>query len=183
MRGNGRGHVSTPPAKKNGGLAVIALREPHPAILLRHFYSKRADLGETFEIFRRNFTGAIDLVRVDVFAQITFKFMQEIFASRAVLRALRGKWINSTEIVASDEKIAGETTAVFKRIARRFGQLERFALAFRHLRCVNDGSRRFFRFCAGFLSDLFFGRFEQAFHTSTGVSLVWTPWTVPGVSS
>src|SRR2546430_15074668 len=109
--------------------------------------------------------------------------MQEIFASGAVLRALRGKWINATEIVASDEKIAGETTAVFQRIACRFGQLERFALAFRHLRCVNDGSRRFFRFCACFLSDLFFRRFERAFHRSTGVSPAGTPGILPGVSS
>src|SRR6266480_4175671 len=83
MRRNERGHVSIPTAKQNCGLAVIALGETQPAILLRHFNSKRADLGETFEIFRRNFTGAIDLVRVDVFAQITFEFMQEIFASGA----------------------------------------------------------------------------------------------------
>jgi len=81
---------------------------------------------------------AVDFVRIDMFAQITFQLLQEIFARDAVFRALRGIWVNSIEIVTSDEKIAGETAAVLERIARRFRQLKRFPLAFRHLRRVDD---------------------------------------------
>ena len=99
-----------------------------------------------------------------MFAQITFKFAEEIFARGAIFRALRGIGINSIEIITSDEKIAGETAAVLERIAGGFCQLERFALAFRHLRRVDDGGHRFFGSCAGFLSDLFFRRFERRFH-------------------
>ena len=68
-----------------------------------------------------------------MFAQIIFELAQELFTRGAIFRALRGIGINSIEIVSPDEKIAGEAPAVLKRIARGFGQLERFALAFRHL--------------------------------------------------
>src|SRR5439155_12206832 len=68
------------------------------------------------------------------------------------------------EIVTSDKQVAGETAAVFKRIASGLGKLERLALAFRHLRCVDNGSYRLFGLCTGFLSDLFFRCFEWRFH-------------------
>ena len=164
MRGNERGHVSIPTSKQNCGPPVIALRQTEPAIFARHFNSKCADLGQALEIFRRNFTSAIDLVRIDMFAQVTFKLLQKILAGGAIFSALRGIRINSIEIVTPDEKITCETAAVFKRIARSFRELKRFALAFRHFRRVDDGSRRFFRFCAGFFSDLFLRRFERRFH-------------------
>ena len=83
--------------------------------------------------------------------------------------------MDAVEIVATDEKITGETAAIIERIARRFRQLERFTLPFRHLRSVDDRRGWFFRLAigrirptgglgAGFLSDLFFRRFERAFH-------------------
>ena len=99
-----------------------------------------------------------------MFAQVTFKLLQKILAGGAIFSALRGIRVNSIEIVTPDEKITCETAAVFKRIARSFRELKRFALAFRHFRRVDDGSRRFFRFCAGFFSDLFLRRFERRFH-------------------
>src|SRR5204862_1110837 len=76
MRGNERGHVSIPTSKQNCGAPVIALRQTEPAIFARYFNSKCADLGQALEIFRRNFTSAIDLVRIDMFAQVTFKLLQ-----------------------------------------------------------------------------------------------------------
>src|SRR6266478_3958679 len=133
MRGNERGYISIPAPQQNCRASIIILRQTKSAIFLRHLDSKRADLRESLEIFRRNFARAIDLVRIDVVAQIRFEFAQEIFARGAILRALRRIWINSIEIVTSDEKVAGETAAVLKRIARCFCQLERFAMAFRHL--------------------------------------------------
>src|SRR5438105_410881 len=89
---------------------------------------------------------------------------------RATLGRLRRIRMNTREIIAADEKVAGETSAVLERIARGLGKLERFALAFDHLRCVDDGNRRrSFRLCAGFLSPAtagFFRRFERRFHNA-----------------
>jgi len=75
--------------------------------------------------------------------------------------------MDSIEIVTSDEQVAGETAAVFERIARGLRKLERLALAFRHLRCVDNARRyRLFRLCAGFRGDLSFRCFERRFHTN-----------------
>src|SRR5437667_2714551 len=177
MRRDKRGHVSIPTAKQNRGTSIIALRQTEPAIFLRHFDSKCAEFGKSLEIFRWNFTGAIDLVPIDMLPQIIFQLAQKIFASRAIFRALRGIRVNPIKIIASDEKIAGKTAAILERIARGLGQLECFALAFRHLRCVDDGGYRFFRLVtgrvrptggcrAGFFSYLLFRRFERRFHVN-----------------
>src|SRR6266487_2741372 len=133
MRRNKCGDISIPTPQQNRRASIIALRQTEPAVFPGHFDSKRADLRQSLEIFRRNFTSAIDLVRVDMFAQITFELAQEIFARSAVFRALRGIRVNSIEIVTSDEKVASETAAVLERIACGFGKLKRFALALRHL--------------------------------------------------
>src|SRR3954452_7952788 len=115
-----------------------------------------------------------------MFAQISFELAQKVFASRPILGALCRIGMDSIEIVTSDKQVAGETAAVFKRIARGLGELERLALAFAHLRCVDDGSRRgLLWLCARFLSDLFFRCFEWGFHSSTGVPPVGTPGILP----
>src|SRR5215469_13041693 len=113
-----------------------------------------------------------------MFSQITFKLPQELFASGAILGALRGVRMDSIEIVTSYEQVAGETAAVFERIARGLGELERLALAFGHFRCVDDSrSYRFFGLatgrvrltsglCARFLGDLFFRCSKWRFHVN-----------------
>src|SRR4029453_16982033 len=104
-----------------------------------------------------------------MFAQIGFKFAQKLFPSGPILSGLCRVRMDSIEIVTSDKQVAGETAAVFERIARGLSELERFTLAFHHLRSVNNG-RSYPLFglgtglCAGFLSDLFFGCFEGGFH-------------------
>src|SRR5437899_3709944 len=133
MRRYERGYVSVPTAKQHCRASVIALRQTKPAVFLRNFDSKRADFRESFKIFGRNFAGAIDLVRIDMFAQITFQLADEIFARGAIFGTLRGIRVNSIEIVATNKEIAGETAAVLERIARGLSQLERLALAFGHL--------------------------------------------------
>src|SRR5262249_15157122 len=86
-------------------------------------------------------------------------------ARGAILGGLCGVRMDSVEIVTSDKQIAGETAAVFERIARGLRKLERLTLAFRHFRRVDDGGwQGRFRLCAGFLSDLFFRCFERRFH-------------------
>src|SRR5439155_24262492 len=117
MRRNKGCNISAPTTTQNCGASVIALRQTEPAIFLRHLDSKRADLRESFEIFRWNFTSAIDLVRIDVIAQIAFQLPQKIFAGRAIFCALCRVRINPIEIVAPDEKIARESAAVLERIA------------------------------------------------------------------
>src|SRR5206468_7553025 len=112
MRRNKRSHVSIPAPKQNCGASVVGLRQTKAAIFLWNFDSKRPDLCEPFEIFGRNFAGAIDFVRTDMFAQVTFQLLQEILARDAVLCTLRGVRVNPIEIVTSDEQIAGETAAV-----------------------------------------------------------------------
>src|SRR5262249_7141348 len=122
-------------------------------------------LREAVEIFRRNFTGAIDFIGIDVFAQISFKLPEELFSSGTILGGLCRIGMDSIEIVTSDEQVAGETAAVFERIAGGLSKLERFALALGHFRCIDDGSgRAYFGLRAGFFSDLFFGRFEWRLH-------------------
>src|SRR5437667_2688807 len=165
MSGNERGHVSVPTAQQNCRTSIVGLRQTEPTILLRHLDSKRADLRESLEIFRRNFTSAIDLVRIHMFTQVVFDLAQEIFARGTIFRTLRGIRIDSIEIVTPDEKIAGKTAAVLERIARCFCQLERFALPFRHLRRVDDSDRRgLFGLRACLFSNLFLRRFEGGFH-------------------
>src|SRR6266478_6637061 len=78
MRGNERGYISIPAPQQNCRASIIILRQTKSAIFLRHLDSKRADLRESLEIFRRNFARAIDLVRIDVVAQIRFEFAQEM---------------------------------------------------------------------------------------------------------
>ncbi len=172
MRRHKRGYVSVPTAQQHCRASIIALRQTKSAVLLRNFDSKRADLRESFKIFGRNFAGAIDLVGIDMFAQITFQLTDEIFAGGAIFGALRGIRVNSIEIVTSDEQIAGETAAILERITCRFRELERFALALGHLRRVDDGGDRLPRFCAGFLSDLSFRRFERRFHEGSASMLL-----------
>src|SRR6266705_4653368 len=183
MRRYERGYVSVPTAQQYCSASIIALRQTKPAVFLPNFDSKRAELRESLEIFRRNFAGAIDLVWIDMFAQIIFQLANKIFASDAILCTLRGIRINPIEIVTSDEQIAGETAAVLERIARRFRQLKRLALAFGHLRCIDDSRRRLLQLSAGFLNDLFFRRFERRFHiiSSTDILSVGTLGILPGV--
>ena len=140
------------------------MRQTEAAIFLRHLDSKRANFRQTFEIFGWNFTGAIDLIRIDIFAQITFQFLQKFFACSAVLGGLRRIRVNPIKIVTADKQVTGETATVLERIAGRFGELKRFALTFRHLRRVDDRGYRPFWLRAGFLSDLFFGSFQWGFH-------------------
>jgi hypothetical protein len=90
MRGHERGDISIPTAKQHCCASIIGLGQAEPAIFLRHFDSKRADLCKSFEIFRRNFTGAIDLIGIYMFAQISFKLAQKLFASGAILGACAG---------------------------------------------------------------------------------------------
>src|SRR5438477_257697 len=78
--------------------------------------------------------------------------------------ALRRTGINPIEIVAPDEKIARKTAAVIQWIARGFGQLECFALAFRHLRRVDRTGCGLCRLGAGFGGNLFFGSLEGRLH-------------------
>src|SRR5438093_2688751 len=130
MRSDQGGDISVPTAKQHCCASIIGLGQPEPAIFLWHLDPKRADLRQTLEIFRRNFTCAINLIGIDMFTQITFKLAQKLFASGAILGALRGIRVNSIEIVSPNKKVAGETPAVFERIARGLGELERFALPF-----------------------------------------------------
>src|SRR5215471_19711151 len=117
-----------------------------------------------------------------MFAKISFKLAQKVFPSRAILGALCRIRVNSIEVVSADEQVAGETASVLKGIPRRLGELKRFALAFGHFRSVDDGSRhRSFRFCTGFLSDLFFRCFERGFHGGTGIPPAGTQGILPGV--
>src|SRR5947207_10713810 len=120
-----------------------------------------------------------------MFAQISFKLAQKLLASRPILGGLCRVRMDSIEIVTSDKQVAGETAAVFQRITRGLGELERFALAFGHLRCVDDGSRRrLLGLRARFLGDLFFGGFQRRLHSGTGVvPPVGTPGILPGVST
>src|SRR2546423_251591 len=108
-------------------------------------------------------------------AQIIFELLQKCLARRAVFRALRGKREDAAEVVSSDKEVARKTAAIIKRIARCFGQLERFALALRHFGSVDDRRRRCapFRFRglrAGFFSDLFFRRFQRGLHDRRNAS-------------
>src|SRR5215208_6574735 len=125
MRRNERGDVSIPTAKQHCRVSIVRLGQPKPAIFLRNLDPKCADLRKAFEIFRRDLTGAIDLIGIDMFAQIGFKLAQKLFASGAILSALCGVRMDSIEIITSDEQVAGETAAVLQWIARGLGKLER----------------------------------------------------------
>src|SRR5207245_10440714 len=111
---------------------IMPLREAEPAVFLRHFDSERANLRQPLEVLRRNFTGAIDLIGIDMFAKITFKLAQKLFPSGAILGALCRIRVNSIEVVSADEQVAGETAPVLKRISRRLGELKRSSLALGH---------------------------------------------------
>src|SRR6266487_4074594 len=117
MGGDKRGYISIPTAEQNCAAPIIILRQTETAVFLRHLDSKRSDLREPLEIFRWNFPCAIDFVRIDMIAQIALQPAQKIFARRAVFGALRRPWVNSVEIVATDEKIARKTTAIIQRVA------------------------------------------------------------------
>src|SRR5437763_11504966 len=100
MRRNKRCNVSIPTPKQNCGPSVIGLRQTESAIFLRHLDSKRTDFRKSLEIFRWNFAGAIDLIRIDMFAQISFQLLQKFFASGAIFSALRRIRVNPIELVS-----------------------------------------------------------------------------------
>src|SRR4030095_17006896 len=125
MRRHERGDVSIPTAKQHCRTSIIRLGQSEAAVFLRHLDPKRADLRESFEILRRNFTCAIDLIGIDMFTQIRFKLAQKLLASGPILGGLCGVRMDSIEIVTSDEQVASETAAVFERIARGLRKLER----------------------------------------------------------
>src|SRR5215831_9013086 len=124
MRRYERGDVSIPTAKQHCSASVIGLGQAEAAIFLRHLDSECTNLRESFEIFWRNFTRAIDLIGIDMFAEISFKLPQELFASAAILGALRWVRVNSIEVISSDKQVAGKTAAVLQRIPRGFRKLE-----------------------------------------------------------
>ncbi len=117
MRGNKRGEIRVPAAEQHRRAPVIHLRQTKPAVLRRNFHTERAHCEEVVDVVLRNFAGAIDLIGIHVFAQIFLQTAEKLFARRAVLRALLRPWINPIEVVATDEKIAGETASLIKRIA------------------------------------------------------------------
>src|SRR5438094_5246933 len=105
MRRNQRGDVSIPTAKQDCRASIIRLGQPESAVFLRHFDPKRADLRESSEILRRNLTGAIDLVRIDMFPEVNFELAQKIFTSAAIFCSLCRVRMDSVEIVTTDKQV------------------------------------------------------------------------------
>src|SRR4029077_13003228 len=97
MRGHQRSDISVPTPEQNRRAAIIKLRQTETAVLLRNLDPERAECGEPGEIFRRNFPGTVDLVRIDMFVQISFEFLQKIRAGGLVVFALGGVWMNPVE--------------------------------------------------------------------------------------
>src|SRR5580700_6009052 len=97
------GDIAVPTPEQYGRAPVIRLRQTESAVLLRHFDSECADGGKSIEVFLWNFAGPIDLVRIDMVAQIRFQFLQKRIARRAILRALFGIGMDPIEIVTADE--------------------------------------------------------------------------------
>ena len=75
------------------------------------------DREEFVDIFLWNLAGPIDLVGIDVFAQILFEIGQKFPSSLAIFRALFRPRVNPIKVVATDEKVARETAALIERIA------------------------------------------------------------------
>src|SRR6266516_3997100 len=102
MRRYERGYVSVPPAQQYCSASIIALRQTKPAVFLRNFDSKRAELRESLEIFRRNFAGEIDLVWIDMFALIIFQLANKIFANDLFFLRFERRFhiISSTDILS-----------------------------------------------------------------------------------
>ena len=132
MRRNERGEICVPAAEQHRGAPVIHLGQTEPAVLLRNFDAERAHREKIVDVFLRDLAGPIDFIGIDVFAQIFLQTGEKFFSGGAIFGALLGKWVNARKIVTADKKVARETAAIVERIARGFGQLERFALAFRH---------------------------------------------------
>ena len=137
MRRNERRNVAIPASQQDRRSPIIRLRQAESPIFLGDFDSECADLGQAFEIFRRNLAGSVDFVRIDMLAQIGFNLFQKLGAGRAIFFGLRRIRVDPVEIVATDKKVARKTAAVVQRIARSFGQFERFALSFRHFGSVD----------------------------------------------
>ena len=128
--------------------------------MLRHLDGKCAHSEQLVDVLLWNLAGAIDLIRVDIVAQIAPELSEKFLARRDIFGALF--WIrkNPVEIEPADEKIARETAAFVERIARTLRQLEGGRFARRHFRGVDHRRdccwlrRRFFGY-------LFFRCFER----------------------
>src|ERR1043166_7359801 len=118
MRGNERGQILVPTAEQHRGAPIIDLRQTKPAELARDFYPERTELEEIVDVLLRNFAGAIDLIGVNFVAQVIFELGQKIRARLSIFSALLRPGEDPVEIVATDEKVAGETAALVERIAR-----------------------------------------------------------------
>src|SRR5439155_12258926 len=109
MRRNERSEICIPTAEQHRRAPVIHLRQTEPAVLLRNFHAKGTHREKIVDVLLRNFAGAIDLVGVDIFAEIFFQAAEEFLPRGAVFSALLRIRMDAREIVAADEKIAGET--------------------------------------------------------------------------
>src|SRR6185312_6962042 len=72
MRGNERGQVCVPTTEQHGSATVVYLGQTEALVLLGNFHAKRAHREKFLDVFLRDFAGAIDLIGVNVIAQIIF---------------------------------------------------------------------------------------------------------------
>ena len=141
MRGEQRGEIAAETSEQHRRAAVVRLRKPEPAELLRNLDAKCAELREVVEDALRDLAGAIDLVGIDVLFEKCFERLEEFIAEFAIRDALQRQRVERGEIAAAHEEPADETLA--RHVARGLGHFQCLALLARHLRRV-DGGPRFF---------------------------------------
>ena len=141
MRRNQRGEVAAITAQQHRRPAIIGLREAQPAAGRRNLDAERAHRPEMLDNVRRDFTGAIDFIRVHFLAQKFFQPLEKSVSLVVVLRLLNRKRMDRAQIEPAHEQAAGETLPPGGVVARRLGQLQGRPLTGRHLRGVYDGSR------------------------------------------
>ena len=143
MRGHQRGQVRIPTSEQHRGAAIINLRQTRG----RRIASGSSRQTRPSRRGRRCFSAEshrCDRSRPRRHSSCRYFFkLREKFSSPAARSSAlcSGHGIDAIEIVATDEQVAGEATALVERIARAFGKIQRRSFTGRHLGSVDHGRR------------------------------------------
>src|SRR5438309_11036902 len=105
----------------HGSATIIGLGEAQAAVARRNFDAEGAHLSEAVDDLPREFTGAINFVRVHMLAEEGSQFLQKDITRSTVFDALFRKWEEAVQREPTHEQFAAEAATFGGGFARGLG--------------------------------------------------------------
>ena len=132
MGGEQRGEVAAHATEKHGGARVVGLRESQPAVLGGNLDAEGSERGQLAKEFVRDFSVAINCIRIGMFVEQTLQAQNERISLIAILDRLFWERQERSEIRFTEENASSEAL-VLPFIARGLSHFQCGPLAGRHL--------------------------------------------------